>query len=307
MGGAPVGGRFTNGKTYFVKPSSGSNSNNGRSPTRALATLAGAKTKATADKNDVVYLISESNTAASTTDYQSSALDWSKDGVALIGINSGSRVGQLSRIAQLSTATNVDNLFTLSANNCLVSDIEVFHGVNDATSTGAALVSGSRNRISNCTFAGIGHATQNVAANYSLKVTGSENLFEDCTIGYDAIARSTSTYEMYMSGGAARNIFRRCRIITYAGAAAFTFLTVPSTGLDAWNLFEDCIFINLPTGVGSGTTMNQAFAITGGGSPDGLIMLKNCAMVGVTASETTPSTKVYYTATTIKAVATAVT
>jgi hypothetical protein len=285
-GGVPVGGRFTNGKSYFVKPYDGSDSHNGRSPTKALKTLLQAKTKATADKNDVVYLISESNTAASTTDYQSAALDWSKDGVALIGINAGSRVAQRSRIAQLSTATNVDDLFTVSANNCLVSDIEVYHGVNDATSTGAALVSGSRNRFVNCTFAGIGHATQDTAGNYSLKVTGSENIFEDCTIGLDTISRATATYEMYFNGGATRNIFRKCRIVSYAGAAAFTFITSPASGVDRSNLFEDCVFINMPTTVASGTTMNQAMAITGGGSPDGLFIFRNCSFTGVTAVQT---------------------
>jgi hypothetical protein len=307
MGSVPVGGRFTNGKTYFVKPSSGSDSNNGRSPTKALKTLLQAKTKATADHNDVVYMVSESNTAASTTDYQSVALDWSKDGVALIGINGGQRLSQRSRIAQLSTATNVDDLFTVSANNCLISGIEVFHGVNNAASTGAVLVSGSRNHFYNCHLAGIGHATQDTAGNYSLRVTGSENLFEDCTIGLDTISRATATYEMYFDGGATRNIFRRCRIITYAGHNTMTFLTVPANGLDRWNLFEDCIFINMPTGVASGTTMTQAFSVTGGGSPDGLIMLKNCAIIGATNSESAASNKVFYTATTVKAVSTAVT
>ena len=286
MGGVPVGGRFTNGKSYFVKPSGGSDANNGRSPTKSLKTLVTAQSKATADKNDVVYFISESNTAASTTDYQSTALDWAKDGVSLIGINSGSRLSQRSRIAQLSTATNVDNLFTVSADNCLISDIQVFHGVADATSTGAALVSGERNHFVNCHFAGIGHATQNTAGNYSLKVTGSENLFEDCTIGLDTISRTLPTYEMYFDGGATRNIFRKCRIITYAGAAAMTFITSPASGVDRWNLFEDCVFINMPTTVASGTTMSQAMAITGGGSPDGLFIFRNCSFTGVTALQT---------------------
>jgi hypothetical protein len=285
-GGLPTGGRFTNGKSWFVKPYSGLDANNAKSPTKAVKTLLHAKALASADRNDVVYFISESNTAASTTDYQSAALDWSKDGVALIGINGGQRLSQRSRIAQLSTATNVDDLFTVSANNCLISGIEVFHGVADATSVGAVLVSGSRNHFYNCHFAGIGHDTQDVATNRSLKVTGSENLFEDCTIGLDTISRDTATYEMYFDGGATRNIFRKCRIISYAGAAAFTFITSPASGVDRWNLFEDCVFINMPTTVASGTTMNQAMAIAGGGSPDGLFIFRNCSFTGVTALQT---------------------
>jgi hypothetical protein len=294
MGGIPVGGMFTNGKGYFLNPYSVSDSQSGTSIARPWKTLSHAQTKATADKNDVVYMFSESNTAASTTDYQSTALAWAKDGVHLIGVNSGSRLSQRARIAQLSTATNVDNLFTVSADNCYIANISVFHGVADATSIGAVLVSGQRNHFYNCHFAGIGHATQDVATNYSLSLTGSENVFEDCTIGLDTISRATATYEIYMSGGATRNIFRKCRIVSYAGAAAYTFITVPVNGLDRWNLFEDCQFINMPTGVAAGTTMTQGFAITGGGSPDGCLILKDCKFIGMAASESAASDKLYY-------------
>lgn len=283
MGGVPVGGKFTNGKGIFVLPSTGLDGNTGKTVNRPIKTLAKALSLATADKNDVVYLVSESNTAASTTDYQSTALDWNKDGVSLVGINSGNQVAQRSRIAQLSTATGVSDLFTVSADNCYISNIHVFHGVDDATSLGAVKVSGSRNHFYRCHFAGIGHATQDAADNYSLKVTGSENLFEECVIGLDTIARGTAAnYEMTMSGGATRNIFRNCIIQTYAEANTHLFLKIAANGIDRWNLFDNCTFINMPTSTASGTTMTEAFDITGGGSPDGLILLKNCALVGAT-------------------------
>lgn len=283
LGGVPVAGKLTNGTSYFVAPYSGKDANPGKKIKSPLKTLSQAQTKATADKNDVVYLISESNTAASTTDYQSSALAWAKDGVSLIGVNSGTNVNQRSRIAQLSTATNVDNLFTLSADNCFISNISVFHGVDDATSKGAVLVSGSHNHIYNCHFAGIGHATMDTADNYSLAVSGSENLFENCVIGIDTVARGTAAnYELTFSGGATRNTFRNCIFMTYAEANTHLFMKIASSGTDRWNLFEHCLFINMPTGIASGTTMTEAFDITGGGSPDGLIILKNCTLIGAT-------------------------
>jgi hypothetical protein len=276
-GGVPVGGMFTNGSAYFVKPSTGSNGNTGKRPDKAFSTLAKAQTAATADSNEVVYLISESNSAASTTDYQSSALAWDKDGVHLVGINSGGAIAQRSRIAQLATATNVDNLFTLSADNCRVENIHVFHGVDDATSKGAALVSGDRNHIVNCHFAGIGHDTMDTADNYSLSVTGDENLFERCTIGLDTVARGTAaTYEINISGGATRNIFRKCLIISYSEAATFGFLNIPADGIDRFVLFEDCTFLNF------GTTMTEAAHIAAGTSPNGNVLLKNCTVVGAT-------------------------
>lgn len=283
LGGVPVAGKLTQGTSYFVSPYSGKNQNRGTKIKSPLKTLATAQSKATADKNDVVYLISESNTAANTTDYQSSALDWAKDGVSLYGINSENHIQQRSRIAQLSTATNVDNLFTVSADNCTIANISVFHGVDDATSKGACLVSGSRNKFYNCHFAGIGHDTMDTVDNYSLSVTGSENLFERCVIGLDTIARGTAVnYELTLSGGATRNIFRDCMFITYAEANTHLFMKIAANGIDRWNMFENCVFINMPTGTASGTTMTEAFDITGGGSPDGLILLRNCTLVGAT-------------------------
>jgi hypothetical protein len=283
LGGVPVGVQFT-GKAFFVKPSTGSDSNTGKTPARALKTLARALALSTANKNDVVYLISEGNASADCTDYQSSALDWNKDGVHLIGINSGNGIQNRSRIAQLSTATNVDDLFTVSADNCYIANISVYHGVDDATSKGAVKVTGQRNKFYNCTFSGIGHATMDTADNYSLKVSGgAENVFEGCYIGLDTIARGTAANsEIVLDTGATRNVFKNCNIVTYAEANTHQFVIVPVNGLDRWTIFDHCIFMNMPTGDASGTTMTEAFEVTGGGSPDGIIFLNFCSLVGAT-------------------------
>jgi hypothetical protein len=288
-GGVPFG---PTSKALFVAPNTGSDGNRGADLKRPLDTLSKAQSLATADANDVVYMIAQSNSAASTTDYQSSALAWAKDGVHLIGVNSGNNISQRSRIAQLSTATNVDDLFTLSADNCLIANLHVFHGVDDATSKGAVLVSGSHNHIYNCHFAGIGHATQDTADNYSLKVTGSENLFENCTIGLDTISRATATYEIQLSGGATRNVFRNCVIVSYAGAATMAFLDVPATGIDRFVLFENCTFLNPLQS--AATTMTEALHVASGTSPNGLVLLKNCTLIGATDWEASgESARVY--------------
>jgi len=149
----------TQGKYIFVKPYSGVNGNDGLTPATAVKTLAYALSLATANQNDVVFLLAESNTAASTTDYQSSNLDWNKDGVHLIGVNNGTMIGQRSRIAPLSTATAFANLFTVSANNCLIANIEFFQGAmatNPSAASTCVTVSGQRNRLVNCQISGIG-------------------------------------------------------------------------------------------------------------------------------------------------------
>lgn len=292
-GGIPFG---KSSKTFFVDPVAGLDGNKGTDISRPLKTLSKAHSLCTSGANDVVFMISRTNTSSDTTDYQSAVLTWSKDACHLIGINAGGNVAQRSRIAQLSTATNIDNLFTVSGNNCIIANIHVFHGVADATSKGAVSVSGSRNHFINCHLAGIGHADMDTADNYSLSLSGSENLFEGCTIGLDTIARgSAANYEMVFSGGATRNTFKDCSVIGYAESATnYKFLKVAANGIDRWTLFKGCVFMNMPTGIASGTTMNEAFDITGGGSPDGLVLLKDCTLVGATDWESnTESARVF--------------
>lgn len=269
-GGTPVNGFMTTGKVFFVKPSTGSDGNTGKTPAKALKTLTKAQTLATADKGDVVYLVSESNTAASTTDYQSTALAWAKDGVHLIGIGATPFIGQRARIAQLSTATNVDNLFTLSADNCYIAGLEVFHGVDDATSKIACLVSGQRNRIENCQLSGAGHATMDTADNPSLKITGSENYFKNNYIGLDTIIRATSAYEVDITT-AARTVLEDCMINSYTSGSTFKALSI--TSIDRFVLLKNCMLAAVqgitssvaPTGAIATATLNGQVWILGGG------------------------------------------
>jgi hypothetical protein len=281
-GGAPVNGFMTTGRVWFVKPGTGSDGNSGKTPRQALKTLAKAQSLATADSGDVVYLVSESNTASATTDYQSVQLNWAKDGVHLIGLCSGNFVQQRARIAQLSTAIGITGLVTVSCDNSYFANFSVFHGVNDATSKGAMNVTGTRNRFDNVCVSGIGHDIMDTADNYSLQLSGgAENVFEKCYIGLDTIARGTAANsEIRFVSGAVRNMFRDCMVATYAEASGHQFVLVPINGLDRWNVFQRTIFMNMPTGDAAGTTMTEGFDVTGGGSPDGIIYLDFCSLVG---------------------------
>lgn len=283
--GVPVGGMFMNGKTFFVKPGTlagGNDGNDGRGIDTPLATCAQAHSLMTADANDVAYLLSSSATAINTSDSLTSTLVWSKDLSHLVGVNAGNRIGQRSRIAALSTATgtNLAPLVTWSADGCYCTNIQFISELASADAIGGVVVSGERNHFKNCHFAGAANSTQDVAGQYSLKVTGSENLFEDCVIGIDTVSRSTATYEMQLSGGATRNIFRNCVILTYAGANTMRFLDVPATGIDRFVLFENCTFINPVQS--AAVAMTEAFSVATGTSPNGMILLKNCTMIGAT-------------------------
>lgn len=242
MGGVPVG-MLTQGKVLHVKPSSGSDSNDGLSPDTAVKTLAKAQTLATANHNDIVLMYTESNTAASTTDYQSVALDWAKDGVHLIGVGAGSMLGQRSRISNLSTATAIVNgLFIVSANNCLIQNIEIYQGQGGTNPSGASIavsVTGQRNHFVNCQISGIGHSELDDAGSRSLKVSGGENIFTHCYIGLDTIIRGTAQAEVEIADATTRTIFEDCIFNTYTSADGF--LMIKYAAPDRFIILKNCI------------------------------------------------------------------
>ncbi len=264
LGGAGI--PFT-GNYYFVRPADGSDANNGTTPATAFKTLAFALTQCKAGNNDVVYLIAESNTASATTDYQSANLNWNKDGVHLIGINNGSFLGQRSRISANATSapTAFANLFTLSANNCLIANIEFFQGAmgtNPSAASTCFTLSGQRNRIVNCQISGIGDTTLDDVGSNSLTISGSENYFQHCYIGLDTVIRATSVTEVVISAGA-RNLFEDCQFETYTSGSTFKMVSI-NTACDRWIKFKNCEFHAVqnitsavaPTGLLGLTTMN---------------------------------------------------
>jgi hypothetical protein len=250
----------TQGNVYYVKPYSGNDGNDGKSPESAFKTLVKAQLAATANQNDIVYFFAEGNTASSTTDYQSVALDWAKDGVHLIGVNSGSMIGQRSRIACLSTVKNINDLFTVSADNCYIANIEVFYGVASCTSTAsrAMVVSGQRNSFVNCQISGMGDTSMDDANARSLTVSGSENIFQHCYIGLDTVIRSTNKIEVGITGtassNATRNIFEDCIFNTYQSNTDAK--VIACSYVDRFVMFKNCT-------VGSAQGITSAAVQTG--------------------------------------------
>jgi hypothetical protein len=268
-GGTPVGGLFTTGKVWFVKPSTGSDGNTGKRPDRAVKTLAKAITLASADKNDVIYMVSESNTAASTTDYQSANLAFSKDLVHVAGIGAPSPYSNRARIAQLSTATGVTNLVTISGDGGIYKNFSIFHGVADATSLRAMQVTGTRNVFENLHIAGIGDTTMLADGACSLLLDGcSENKFVDCTIGLDTIGRdgTAGTAELILDGGASKTHFVNCLFQAFITNAGYEHVLVEdNTGAGGITLFKNCLFHSWSANVA--TPQDQIFSIPspGGG------------------------------------------
>lgn len=283
--GIPVLGALpipsTQGNVFHVKPYSGSDGNTGVSPSQALKTLAGALAKCTAGQNDIVLFYAESNTAANTTDYQSATLDWNKDLVHLIGVSSGNGIASRARVAFTSTYDTASNLFTLSANGCIISNIHFFAGVAGTNPVGCFKVTGQRNTISNCHIAGIGNNANDIAGAYSVRLSGAaENMFTDCVIGLDTIARGSAVNaDILLDTQATRNIFKNCLMLGYAEHASnWSFLTIGAAALDRFIIFDNCVFHNATKSGATGLT--QAFQVNAAAS--GSVILKGCSVIGAT-------------------------
>lgn len=274
-GGVPVPFSFT-GNHWFVKPSTGSDGNSGKTIGRPFKTLAKALASATANNNDVVYLISESNTASATTDYQSATLDWNKDLVHLIGVGAPSMVSQRARIAQLSTATGLTSLMTVSADGCVIKNISIFHGVDDATSLIACKVTGTRNYFENVHFAGIGHATMSAAGCASLSLDGgAENVFKNCVIGVDTVDTDADGVNLLCDTAATRNMFDDCLFQLYITAAGACHVKIAdATAIDRWLWFRNCQFMSESTN--KAVDMTEVFNVPAG-IAQGKIVLQNCS------------------------------
>lgn len=279
----------TQGNIWWVRPQTGNDNNSGQSSQNAFQTLRTALAAAVANQNDIVFLAAEGNTAALTTSYQTATLDWNKNSVHLIGVNAGPFVGQRSRVALQAAYATASNLFTLSANGCLISGIEFFEGVASALPTGCFKLSGQRNHIVGCQISGMGAATNDIAGAYSLSLAGgAENFLEDCYIGLDTTTLgATANSQIVCSAAATRNLLRRCIIATYTNHATNNnFLRAPTGSLDRWLQFDDCLFYN-PIDSAS-TNLTQAFIVASdaGGS---VVLQGKTGVIGATDWNSTNS------------------
>jgi len=276
--GLPPWLAYTQGAVWHVKPYSGLDTYDGKSPRKPFKTLVKALASATENQNDVVLYYSESSDKDYTTDLQAAMLDWNKSLVHLVGVNSGVNISPRSRV-EFATAYNAAApLFRVTASGCYIANILFFMGVAGTSPLGSVDVQGSRNRFENCHIAGIGHANNDISNAYSLRCAGEENEFVRCTIGLDTVPRGTGDNCEILLAAGARNKFIDCDILTYAEANTHQFLKKAAGSTDRFTMFRNCTFINAVQS--AAVAMLEAFDVTAGGIPGGMIALKNCMLIG---------------------------
>jgi hypothetical protein len=300
-----IGGIPFSGNWYFVDPVNGADGNEG-SADYPLATLYAAINRATSGNNDVIVLMS--NGAASGTARLSLALaqtitpaatsgtlNWNKNATHLIGMGAPTRVGQRARIAPptgtyTASTFGADTFINVTGAGCLFANIDIFVGF----STGSAsmigvLEAGGRNAYQNVNIQGMGDAASaGGSAARTLKVTSQENTFTDCVLGLDTVARSAANATVELASGTARNSFIGCTFPFQTSAGTpLGILASAASAIDRWQLFQQCTFINNIQS--TSTTMSGLATLPA--SAGGLLLMKDCTMVGITEFGTDATTR----------------
>ena len=279
--GVPIlggGGLFTQGKAYFVDPTNGNDSFDGKTVKTAKATIAAAYALTTSGQNDVVYYLAGTTGATSFT----AALTWSNSYTHLIGICSPINMGQRARIFQASATTGLSPLIDVTGSSCMFKNLYIFHGVADATSKINVRVTGEYNYFENVHFAGIGNDTMDVDGAACLKLDDAHyNRFVNCYIGLDTIdAGSAATNcEIWFDTESSKNVFEDCMIYRRIEHNTNHVLVRvnDALGIGSFTEFKNCIFQYFATNQAyHGTTV---FGIPAISSLTRRIILKDCMAI----------------------------
>jgi len=279
------GGLLSVGTVFFLNASSpaAADSNSGLSSGAGFRTLAAAYAALTAGKNDVLVIVGDGATTGTVR--SEAAFTWAKNSTHLFGVGSPGLYSQRARIAPTGSTTAFTPFFTISGSGCVFQNIQWFHGFDTGVVTAlGVVVTGSRNVFQNCHIAGMGDAASaQSAGSRSLKIGSGgsgENLFLDCVIGIDTVTRTQANASVEFAGATARNVFRRCHFPFMTSAAGVLGILGTGNGcVDRHNSFEGCSFINAIKSTSTGMTALLSFTTA---SPGGMIIFKDCAMVGVT-------------------------
>jgi hypothetical protein len=267
------------GVWFFVDPKDGANTNDGKSPSGAVADIKTAYDLCESGRGDGIVVYSAGTTAANTSSYLTAVLDWSKHGITVLGIASGSWVYGRARIANAAATTNIANLVTVSGSNNFFKNIAMFNGGSNVASVGCLKVTGHRNHFENCHFVGAGHATPAAAVGaYDVLVDGGQdNSFEKCVLGTDTIVRAAANGNVLFDGGAWRTKFTDCDIVAYSETAGKGAIkSADADAISGFHVFSRCRFTAWkPNGLGALTS-----AFIGTKPTSGQILIDSCTLAG---------------------------
>jgi hypothetical protein len=258
------------GKTFYIDGTNGSASRGGLTPSQALLTLTGAKSKVTTLHNDTVRVI-----GASTSVAQAAAMDWSHSLSHVIGEAGPGMWNMRSRIEQTGTFTP---FFKVSGYGNSFQNLYFMQGQNSADVVGLS-VTGQRNTFQRCHILPQFATAMDSASFRLVSIDASETTFRDCTIGGDGAIMSNGALLQLgatSDGGPPRSYFENCVFWMKSDNNQAAFIDCALAGLGGgMAVFKGCTFFNLGTSL--------TYAILGAGLNNfQLYFDQNCSFVGVT-------------------------
>ena len=234
------------GQYYWVAPKGGSNTSGGKTQDEAVADIQTAYGLCTSGNGDGIILLSGGTTTADTTSYFTTALDWTKHAITVIGVCAPVGMYQRSRLAnKATTGEDLAYLIDVQGDNNRFINMSVWNGGTDAAAVSALKVTGNRNSFENVHIM-TGTADAAAATHRSLEVNAAaENYFYHCTIGTDTVDKGdNASCELLFDGACYRNRFEDCEFIAYVstGTAHGAIESADAATLGRDNIFKRCFF-----------------------------------------------------------------
>ncbi len=241
---------MTAGNSYFLDPTNGSDSYDGKSANRAKATLAAAYALTTSGNNDVIYYFGGTSSLS-----MAATLTWSNSYTHLIGV--GSAPTHDSQRTRIFHSANFNPMITVSGSGCRFENLYFSYGDGGADNHILMTVTGGRNYFGGVHFSAMSHQTEaDDSASIALFLNGSEsNLFRGCNFGNQNITRGDANTLISLDGTTKRNKFENCLFQAQTDASSPTLVRSEDGSaidqLGCW--FHECLFWV------QGTAIDQAF------------------------------------------------
>lgn len=295
---------LTNGQVFFVDYVNGADGNDG-SGSSPMKTIYAAYNRAVSGRNDVIVVVGDgastgtqrlslANAQAVDSAATAGTLVLNKNAVHIVGMSSESPNSRARLAPPTGTYTQATfgsgNFVTMSGSGSIIANISLFNGFSTGGNNQICFtVSGSRNYFSNVQFGGAGDAASaQSTSSRSLLISGGENRFDRCQIGLDTVTRTVANASLELSTGAARNEFWDCNFPFYTSSATtIGILGSAASCIDRTTLFRGCTFGNAAQ---SGSTTMSGL-VTLPASAGGLLLMKDCTLVGITEFGTDATTR----------------
>jgi len=245
------------GQWYYVDPTSGADTSDGRTIGTALAGLAEAYDRAS--DGDGIALLSYGATSAATTSYLYQELAWSKNGITVFGVEAPVGMFGRARVANKSITSTVamtavaDTSLTRATGSFLddgwVVGMKFITNVNAAALT-VATVTDTVITITSGTLTVGAHTSVTSVIPTLMTLSGANNRFFNVHF-YNGGSNALDIGGVVVSG--LRNYFQNCHFVGGAGAAT----TANNYSLQL-NAAEECYFVGCAVGSNTFAQGNNA-------------------------------------------------